>query len=1813
MCIERNKRRLTRLYASSCPDQEGERTRRKKTQVVDTGRPNEVQRGQTPSPPFLYGSMSIPGTAVDNVLQRLRKHSSRPRQGEFLARFLVTKLSWRGNYRRILGISSTSIVTIHPETLVVTNAWSFAGDDPEISAVETKNEHPEGSVFVIHFRKDKRGPGSRDAKFCCQNRAVLLGFVYEAAAVAARAGQTVPRPLAETSFTFSAFKLRRGEWKSVILRVTATAVERLDPDSDAIVWRWRYISAASPAIRFLAQSSLSRDILAFAMVSKYGRSPRVYASKDRDSIVRSIQSAAYQSMGLALAAETTMSEELTGESFLTALASAERERAATPEESPLNEWEVLRVHEMQEMYAISDAQMSQSHAKGKENSKTLVPRRLVLTSSGIIERRPSTYEIAEWRQLPSIAALIRYDEDPQLLGIEWKDAGSVRSIYVTPARDSVLSALLYTAQTASGRPIPVLPYPTANSWFLSSAAGQPTTSPSALICGEEDNIAMEIERMALHHMQHASEKFLASGGGNMSLDALALAGITAMTAAAVVSSDHDSGRKDAIPALEGDRQATTSQEDETLAAIASFERRIKEFNTCTPYAGVRPDVRVDDTLLTALLRYLPTQQSSSSVKVSFSTDQSRLVIQSLQCLQRLVTSPLVATQLTGTSGGSGKIFAALLCGHEHIVFEAARLLLRLFAPTSGRTGSAPWPSESDHQSTKEGAGSGPRGRSASDGFSGFSFHDDTAVSRTAKSICFIADARCKSLLAPLTQTTPLPSPLVTVAVVEAAVSVACRPGSRTTELATREVLMQEIGSLGRPLFSLLRHPCRRAANGASLLMQAVAEGGADAAGPMRQSALSEGAVLHHLLESLGPPNRPSTKLSRNLISLWADDFAPTLSLLHRIFPRGLLRYLDEPKQRKLPPRIMGPFEHRSVTASSGDLIQSISEEITTGDGSAGDMHLGVEQHTRSSLGSSAPPSRDARWSSALHSQQHFSEDVANPLNEAKKQQISEVSRLMAGVGKSTHNAQMNSETVMQPPVAPMISSTKEHLARESNTDTLSFVPSLEESSGKDVKEFSARSIPSTIAVPQHLLSGGRRITDGSGQLRANWGAFWDALDRDHSHAALIWNERTRLDLRSALQEEENLFLTERQRIADAGQGLPVWNSADFEVSYPSLSSNMSVGGIYVRTLVSSHDIASERSPNETSPPIKDVDHLPDPKGFFTSAHLYFLRVGSTASAFSSASSSSNVFQNAIQHSQVRPDTSTPQKARGWMSHEKTAGMVAEEQELCIQAMALAYSAHPMKIGPIDVDTMRHFVSVFDMTSRRSLRLHLLRLFESFMAPAGAADDAHLERDHSGGGRSRWPVPNGNDSSRARLHSVPEASSYGVERRKASDRKKIQDLPVKNANAFILSGGIEPLVAIVAAAHEASETSTVALQTGLITSTSHADEIKVWYYLPIAVVLEKDTVTVQESEARSSGSQRSKEELLAIFESKRHGPITKKEIRQLYARGSIDASTLFWASDMAEPTPLRSLRELRWWISTGPAPMTPFHAAATALRILYSMVSLRPAVSELSGEVVIPLPAAHRQLASPRCLPHIVQILLSGEPELVDLASKLLIKILEHNTHALSKLYRTGLFFFVFAYCGSNFAEAAKLLHLAHLKQQFHGFSDLRAYILLSDRSFIGNLLPESLLYLLETRGPRAFAEALTCDTDNPEVIWTHRMRGQRLVPQMLRHLGDFPRLLKEKWSSIYEFTPCPPVGYPELDGEFWCYRYEHRFREERIQNISWLMFSEIFDSTLYLDDLCSISYDRSMTQYHYTNIEIIGRYPLASSKEHNNDAARICS
>ena len=55
---------------------------------------------------------------------------------------------------------------------------------------------------------------------------------------------------------------------------------------------------------------------------------------------------------------------------------------------------------------------------------------------------------------------------------------------------------------------------------------------------------------------------------------------------------------------------------------------------------------------------------------------------------------------------------------------------------------------------------------------------------------------------------------------------------------------------------------------------------------------------------------------------------------------------------------------------------------------------------------------------------------------------------------------------------------------------------------------------------------------------------------------------------------------------------------------------------------------------------------------------------------------------------------------------------------------------------------------------------------------------------------------------------------------------------------------------------------------------------------------------------------------------------------------------------------------------------------------------------------------------------------------------------------------------------------------------------------LAQRSILGAVLPESLLYVLTTGGAGAFAAALVADSDTPELLWTHRMRAQVLVPQV---------------------------------------------------------------------------------------------------------------
>lgn len=165
------------------------------------------------------------------------------------------------------------------------------------------------------------------------------------------------------------------------------------------------------------------------------------------------------------------------------------------------------------------------------------------------------------------------------------------------------------------------------------------------------------------------------------------------------------------------------------------------------------------------------------------------------------------------------------------------------------------------------------------------------------------------------------------------------------------------------------------------------------------------------------------------------------------------------------------------------------------------------------------------------------------------------------------------------------------------------------------------------------------------------------------------------------------------------------------------------------------------------------------------------------------------------------------------------------------------------------------------------------------------------------------------------------------------------------------------------------------------------------------------------------------------ETGRAGPMSKDALRQLHTKGVITSSSWVWAGGMPAPQQLGRVRELRWMLSSGLGLLGPFDATLVALQVregakggpqklpealrlegratavsssswgcgdsaesddmpcvrvsscpaqvLQQLASLQPAVDE-EGLVLQPLPRAHRRIADPTCLPHIAQVMLTGE-------------------------------------------------------------------------------------------------------------------------------------------------------------------------------------------------------------------------------------------
>jgi DnaJ family protein C protein 13 len=257
-------------------------------------------------------------------------------------------------------------------------------------------------------------------------------------------------------------------------------------------------------------------------------------------------------------------------------------------------------------------------------------------------------------------------------------------------------------------------------------------------------------------------------------------------------------------------------------------------------------------------------------------------------------------------------------------------------------------------------------------------------------------------------------------------------------------------------------------------------------------------------------------------------------------------------------------------------------------------------------------------------------------------------------------------------------------------------------------------------------------------------------------------------------------------------------------------------------------------------------------------------------------------------------------------------------------------------------------------------------------------------------------------------------------------------------------------------------------------------------------------------------------------------------------------------------------QLRWQLCTdgsGGGIFSPSDVSLRAIRSLTRLVDLHKSLDS-RGVPYAPIPIAKRIMCglnrdafksegaeasdhAKSFLSIVAQAILCNDPEVVDYTAELLFKLTQYNEEATSKLYLTGVFFFVASYTGSNFKNLAKLLHSTHLSQHFRsGFAATadKSELPLKERSILGTMLPEGVLYILFNYGVERFAAVFVGNYDTPEVIWSVEMR-RHLIEMVTQHLGDFTKRLWQNTTTEYEYCPMPGMAYKRLEKEIFCHNY----------------------------------------------------------------------
>lgn len=677
---------------------------------------------------------------------------------------------------------------------------------------------------------------------------------------------------------------------------------------------------------------------------------------------------------------------------------------------------------------------------------------------------------------------------------------------------------------------------------------------------------------------------------------------------------------------------------------AKLWRRIREFNACIPFGGVPQNIEVPEVTLMALITMLPATPNlppESPPLPPPSPKAAATVMGFIACLRRLLASRSAASHVMSFPAAVGRIMGLLRNGSEGVAAEAAGLVAALI-------------------------GGGPGDANAMTDLKG-EWH---ATIMHTKSVLFANHGYVVILVNRLKPMSV--SPLLSMAVVEVLEAMICEPHGETTQYTVFVELLRQVAGLKRRLFALFGHPAESVRETVAVIMRSIAEEDAIAAESMRGAALRDGALLRHLLHALFLPAGERREVSRQLVALWADSYPPALELLSRILPPGLVAYLHTRFDGVLAEDVN---QEESLTGRrKRRLLQQRKSRVGRG------ITAQEQQFSTVNNFDGADSGRQTGVAANRGTDSYHTSTSDPSFAQASNTQSSLVSTSENwGNGSSVGDAQNGHSTILPSAVAPSANSNEE----ASGPSSLSSVDPEGNTIG-----FHSTGVPAPAQVVVE------NIPVGSGRLLCNWPEFWRAFSLDHNRADLIWNERTRQELREALQAEVHLLDVEKERTEDIVPGgatvdmisgtesIPQisWNYPEFSVRYPSLSKEVCVGQYYLRLLLESG--SGDRA--------QDFP-LRDPVAFFRALYHRFLCDADTG---------------------LTVDGAVPDKlgaSDDWCDMGRLDGFGggggSSVRELCARAMAIVYEQHHKTIGPFEGTA--HITVLLDRTDDRALRHRLL--------------------------------------------------------------------------------------------------------------------------------------------------------------------------------------------------------------------------------------------------------------------------------------------------------------------------------------------------------------------------------------------------------------------------------------------------------------------------------------------------------------------------